>query len=137
MRSLIYPKMTSIIAVFFLFISIPVIRAGEGMWLPLLLQSLNESEMKSLGMKMKAEDVYSVNQGSLKDAVVLFNGICTGEVVSDQGLLFTNHHCGYSAIQDRSTLEHNYLIDGFWAKSKNEELPTPECTSLSLFAWKM
>ena len=125
MRSIIYPKQFALILVTFLFISLHTVQAGEGMWLPLLLQSLNESEMKSMGMKMKAEDIYSINKGSLKDAVVLFNGNCTGEVVSSQGLLLTNHHCGYSAIQDRSTLEHNYLIDGFWAKNKNEEMPNP------------
>jgi len=99
--------------------------AGEGMWLPMLLQSLNESEMKSLGMKMSAEDIYSVNKGSLKDAVILFNGNCTGTMVSDQGLIFTNHHCGYSAIQSLSTLEHNYLTNGYWAKNKEEEQKVP------------
>ena len=102
-----------------------LVLAGEGMWLPFLLKSLNEAEMKSLGMKMSAEDVYSVNEGSLKDAVVLFNGGCTGELVSDQGLLFTNHHCGYDAIQDHSTLEKNLIKDGFWAASKADELPNP------------
>jgi hypothetical protein len=99
--------------------------AGEGMWLPLLLKSLNEAEMKSMGMKMSAEDIYSVNQGSLKDAVVHFGGFCTGELISDEGLLLTNHHCGYDAIQYHSTLEKNYLQDGYWAKNKAEELPNP------------
>ncbi len=98
--------------------------AGEGMWLPLLLQSLNEDEMKSMGMKMDAEDIYSVNHGSLKDAIVHFNGSCTGAVISDQGLLLTNHHCGYNAIQSHSTLDQNYLRDGFWAKSLGEEIPS-------------
>ena len=82
------------------------------MWLPFLLKSLNEAEMKSMGMKMSAEDIYSVNQGSLKDAVVHFGGFCTGELVSDQGLLLTNHHCGYDAIQAHSTLEKNYIKNG-------------------------
>ncbi len=99
--------------------------AGEGMWLPFLLKSLNEAEMKSMGMKMSAEDIYSVNQGSLKDAVVHFGGFCTGELISDQGLLLTNHHCGYDAIQGHSTLENNYIKNGFWAGKKSEELPTP------------
>ena len=99
--------------------------AGEGMWLPFLLKSLNESEMKSLGMKMSAEDIYSVNRGSLKDAVVHFGGFCTAEVISDQGLLLTNHHCGYDVIQSHSTLEKNYLKDGFWASSLSEEKPNP------------
>jgi len=103
---------------------LPVI-AGEGMWLPLLLKALNEAEMKSMGMKMSADDIYSVNKGSLKDAVVHFGGFCTGELVSDEGLLFTNHHCGFDAIQGHSTLEKNYIKDGFWAKDKSEELPTP------------
>lgn len=95
------------------------------MWLPLLLKSLNESEMKAMGMKMSAEDIYSVNHGSLKDAVCQFNGGCTAEVISAQGLILTNHHCGYSAIQAHSSLEHNYLKDGYWAKNKGEELPNP------------
>lgn len=109
----------------FIFLSNPVVRAGEGMWLPLLLKSLNEAEMKSMGMKMSADDIYSVNHGSLKDAVVLFGGFCTGELISDQGLLLTNHHCGYDAIQSHSTLEKNYLQDGYWAKNHDEELPNP------------
>src|SRR5215204_5454300 len=87
--------------------------AGEGMWLPFLLKALNEDEMKSMGMKMSAEDIYSVNQGSLKDAVVHFGGFCTAEVISDQGLILTNHHCGYDAIQSHSTIEKNYLTNGF------------------------
>lgn len=99
--------------------------AGEGMWLPFLLKSLNESEMKSMGMKMSAEDIYSVNHGSLKDAVVHFGGFCTAEVISDQGLILTNHHCGFDAIQSHSTLEKNYLKDGFWAANLSEEKPNP------------
>ena len=99
--------------------------AGEGMWIPLLLKALNEAEMKSMGMKMTAEDIYSVNKGSLKDAVVHFGGFCTGEIISDKGLLLTNHHCGYDAIQSHSTLEKNFLIEGYWAKNLSEELPTP------------
>jgi hypothetical protein len=73
--------------------------AGEGMWLPILLQSMNESEMQSMGMKIKAEDIYSVNKGSLKDAIVQFGGGCTAEIISSKGLLLTNHHCGYGYIQ--------------------------------------
>lgn len=97
--------------------------AKEGMWIPLLLEQLNEKEMKDLGMTISAEDIYSVNQGSLKDAVVHFGGFCTGEVISDQGLVLTNHHCGYGAIQSHTTLENNYLRDGFWAMNRSEELP--------------
>ncbi len=103
--------------------------AVEGMWLPLLLGLLNETEMKSLGMKMTAEDIYSVNKGSLKDAIVHFGGGCTAEVISDKGLLLTNHHCGFGEIQSHSTMEHNYLEDGFWAKSLKEELPNPGLTA--------
>lgn len=98
---------------------------GEGMWLPLLLNQLNEAEMQGLGMKMTAEDIYSVNEGSLKDAIVHFGGFCTGEVISNEGLVLTNHHCGYGRIQSHTTLENNYLRDGFWAKNNSEELPNP------------
>lgn len=99
--------------------------AGEGMWLPFLLKSLNEAEMKAMGMKMSAEDIYSVNKGSLKDAIVHFGGFCTAEVISDQGLILTNHHCGYDAIQSHSTLEKHYVKNGFWAAKHNDELPNP------------
>src|SRR6266496_2007952 len=99
--------------------------ASDGMWLPLLLEKLNEKEMKSLGMKISAKDIYSVNSGSLKDAIVSFGGFCTGEVISSKGLVLTNHHCGFDAIQNHSTLEHNYIRDGFWAKNYGEELTNP------------
>ena len=97
-----------------------------GMWIPSLLDGMNEKEMKSLGMKMSASDIYSVNKSSLKDAVPHFNGGCTSEVISPKGLLLTNHHCGYSQIQSHSTVEHNYLEDGFWAMSLAEELPNKD-----------
>jgi hypothetical protein len=100
--------------------------AGEGMWLPHLLKNLNEQEMQSMGMKLTAEDIYSINRNSLKDAVVLFGGGCTGEVISDQGLLITNHHCGYRQIQSHSSIEKDYLKYGFWAMNKKEELPNPD-----------
>ncbi len=99
--------------------------AGEGMWLPHLLKALNEGEMQTMGMKMSAEDIYSINKGSLKDAIVHFNGGCTSEIISPQGLLLTNHHCGYGQIQSHSTLEKNYLRDGFWANGLSEELANP------------
>lgn len=99
--------------------------AGEGMWLPQLIKSLNEGEMQSMGMKLSAEDIYSVNQGSLKDAIVHFGGFCTGELISGSGLILTNHHCGYGNIQSHSTLEDNYLRDGFWAESYAEEKANP------------
>ncbi|WP_245729922.1 S46 family peptidase [Lutibacter oricola] len=94
-----------------------------GMWIPSLLKGMNEEEMKLLGSKMTAEDIYSVNNSSLKDAIVHFNGGCTSEVISPNGLLLTNHHCGYGVIQSHSSVEHDYLKDGFWAKSYAEELP--------------
>ena len=104
----------------------PVVgRATDGMWLPLLLDQLNEEEMRAMGMEITAEDIYSINAGSLKDAIVHFGGFCTGEIISDRGLVLTNHHCGYGAIQDHSTLENNYLQDGFWAMNDGEELSNP------------
>lgn len=97
--------------------------AEEGMWLPLLLGKLNEAQMKSLGMKISAKDIYDINNGSLKDAIVSFGGFCTGEIISNKGLILTNHHCGFDAVQNHSTLEHNYIRDGFWAKTPAYELP--------------
>jgi hypothetical protein len=99
------------------------LKADEGMWLLPLIQKLNIDTMHSLGLKLTAEQIYSINSGSLKDAIVLFNGGCTGEIVSESGLLLTNHHCGFDAIQNHSSVEHNYLQDGFWAKNYKEELP--------------
>ena len=102
-------------------------RADEGMWLPALI-SQRIADMQAKGLQLSAEDLYSVNHASLKDAIVLFGGGCTGEVVSDQGLLLTNHHCGYSYIQRHSSVEHDYLRDGFWAMNQAEELPNPGLT---------
>lgn len=93
-----------------------------GMWIPSLLKGMNETEMKNLGMKITAEQIYSVNKSSLKDAVPQFDGGCTAEVISDKGLILTNHHCGFDAIQNHSTVEHDYLRDGFWAYKMEEEL---------------
>ena len=100
-------------------------RADEGMWLPILLEQLNIADMQARGFKLTAEDIYSVNKSSMKDAVVLFGGGCTGEVISKEGLIITNHHCGFSTINSLSSVENNYLKDGFWAKNKNEEKPCP------------
>jgi len=111
----------------FLFTS--TVFAGEGMWLPQLLKALNEGDMQTMGMKLTAEDIYSVNKGSLKDAIVHFNRGCTSEIISAKGLLLTNHHCGYSQIQSHSTLEKNYLKDGFWAKDRSGELANPGLTA--------
>ena len=101
----------------------PKVIADEGMWIPLLLEKYNIKDMQAKGFKLTAEDVYSINQASLKDAVVIFGGGCTGELISDQGLLITNHHCGFGSIQRHSTVENDYLTDGFWAMSSDEELP--------------
>ena len=102
--------------------------AKEGMWIPSLLNALNEPDMKTMGMKLSAEDVYSINHSSLKDAIVHFNGGCTAEVISKDGLILTNHHCGYSAIQSHSSLENNYLKNGFWAMDRSQELSNPNMT---------
>ncbi len=102
--------------------------ADEGMWMLPLLQKMNIKTMKAMGCKLSAEDIYSINHSSLKDAIVHFGGGCTGEVISDQGLLVTNHHCGYSNIQKLSTPEHNYLEDGYWAMNLGEELPAAGLT---------
>jgi hypothetical protein len=101
----------------------PALKADEGMWVPMFLKQLNIKDMKKAGFKLSAEDIYSVNQSSLKDAIIIFGGGCTGEIVSPEGLIFTNHHCGYGSIQKVSTIEHDYLTDGFWSKSKDEEIP--------------
>jgi hypothetical protein len=93
-----------------------------GMWIPSLLKGMNETEMKNLGMKISADDIYSVNHSSLKDAVPQFDGGCTAEVISDKGLILTNHHCGFDAIQNHSTVDHDYLRDGFWAYKMEDEL---------------
>ncbi|SDC30787.1 S46 family peptidase [Williamwhitmania taraxaci] len=102
-----------------------VAKADEGMWLLPLINQLNAKQMKKMGAKLTAEDIYSINKNSMKDAVVIFGRGCTGEVISDQGLVLTNHHCGYGAIQQHSSVEHDYLKDGFWAQSLQEEIPTP------------
>ncbi|MBS0011886.1 MAG: S46 family peptidase [Bacteroidales bacterium] len=101
------------------------LRADEGMWLLPLLEQLNMGKMTELGLELSAEEIYSLNQPSIKDAIVIFGGGCTAEIVSSQGLLLTNHHCGYGEIQSHSTVEHDYLKDGFWAMSEDDELPNP------------
>ncbi len=116
-------KFTTVILALILSMQINV-RADEGMWLLSLLQSVNEKEMKAMGLELTAEQIYSLNNASLKDAVgALDGGSCTAELVSPDGLLLTNHHCGYGEIQNHSSMEHNYLKDGFWAMTREEELP--------------
>ncbi|MBE6196834.1 MAG: S46 family peptidase [Rikenellaceae bacterium] len=112
-----------LLALVALFMLLPAM-ADEGMWLPSLIKS-RVKDMRANGFKLSAEDIYSVNKASLKDAVVLFGGFCTGEIVSEKGLVITNHHCGFDAIQSHSTVEHDYLTHGFWAMSSEEELPNP------------
>lgn len=104
------------------------LKADEGMWILPLLKEQKFDEMKSLGLKLQDYDIYSPDKASLKDAVVIFGGGCTGEIVSPDGLLLTNHHCGYGAIQSHSTVDHDYLTDGFWATTRDQELPNPGLT---------
>ena len=119
-------KKNLILSALLLVAALPL-RADEGMWLPMLISQRIE-DMQANGFRLTAEDVYSINQASLKDAVVLFGSGCTGEIVSRNGLLFTNHHCGFGQIQRHSSVEHDYLKDGFWAMSRSEELPNPGLT---------
>ncbi len=125
--------MKKILAIFTglaLMFQIAQVRADEGMWLPMLIEKLNIGTMTEMGLKLSAEDIYSINQACLKDAIVaLDRGSCTAEIVSENGLMLTNHHCGYGEIQEHSTVEHDYLTDGFWAKSFEEELPNPGKTA--------
>jgi hypothetical protein len=106
--------------------------ADEGMWIPLLIEKYNIEDMQEKGFRLSAEDIYSINQDCLTDAIVIFGRGCTGELVSNQGLILTNHHCGYGAIQQHSSIEHDYLTDGFWAMSQEEELPNPGLTATFL-----
>lgn len=116
-----------------LFLSIVFVVSGvtakEGMWLPMFLKSLNQTEMQNMGMKLTAEDIYNVNKTSLKDAIISFGGFCTGGVVSDQGLILTNHHCGYGQIQAHSSVENDYLTNGYWASDFSKELPNEGLTA--------
>lgn len=116
-----------VVAILFIFLSPFLSVADEGMWLLTQLQQLS-SEMQKKGLKLTPDQIYSINQSSLKDAVVLFGGGCTGEVISKDGLILTNHHCGYAAIQYHSSVQHDYLNDGFWAMNRGEEKPTPGLT---------
>jgi hypothetical protein len=118
-------RLHKIVFLFVFQIAMLIVRADEGMWLPQLLEQLNEKKMKAMGMKINARDIYNINKGSLKDAIVSFGGFCTGEVISQKGLILTNHHCGFDAIQNHTTLDRNYIRDGFWAKTHAEELPNP------------
>lgn len=129
-------KKVFLMLAFVLLASVGKTYADEGMWLPMFVERLNYTDMREAGLQLTAEEIYSVNNSSLKDAIVGLSTspspsgfFCTGEIVSDQGLMFTNHHCGYDIIQQHSTLDHDYLTNGFWAKSLDEELANPELTA--------
>ena len=119
-------KKVSVIFMAFIFSMPTSTKADEGMWLPMFVKRLNEVDMQSAGLQLTADELYSINHSSLKDAIVSFGGFCTGEVISGEGLVLTNHHCGYGAIQDHSTLENDYLTDGFWAMDRTKELQNPD-----------
>ncbi len=119
--------MKKIFIISLLIISRLLVSADEGMWIPLFL-GYNENEMQQMGFRLTADDVYSVNHHSMKDGIVLFGSGCTGELISQDGLLITNHHCGYSFVQGHSSVEHNYLHNGFWSKNRGEEIVTPGLT---------
>ena len=112
-----------LIKILLLFVVFQISAQQGGMWIPSLLEGMNEEEMLNLGSNLSANDIYDINNSSLKDAIVHFNGGCTSEIISDSGLLLTNHHCGYGAIQSHSSVEHDYLQDGFWAPQIKDELP--------------
>jgi hypothetical protein len=120
-------RLVTIIVLLSLFLA-PVMRADEGMWIPMLIEKYNINLMQEKGFKLSAEDIYSVNKACMKDAVLKFGGGCTGEIISGEGLLITNHHCGYDQIQQHSSLENDYLRNGFWAMSHREELTNPGLT---------
>jgi hypothetical protein len=116
------------LSILYIFFVIGSLSAKEGMWIPLLLEKYNLAEMQEMGFELTAQDIYDINNASMKDAVVVFGGGCTGEMISPEGLLITNHHCGYRQIQSHSSVENDYLTNGFWATSRDEELPNPGLT---------
>ena len=118
-------KKSTLLGLMLLLLPLAPVKADEGMWLLPLLEKMNSGKMTELGFEITPQEIYNLNNSSLKDAIVIFGGGCTGEIVSDQGLLFTNHHCGFGTIQSLSSVEHNYLRDGYWALSLEEELPAP------------
>jgi hypothetical protein len=115
-------RKTIIISALLALVTITSVRADEGMWLPMLIERLNQRDLQKMGLQLTPEEIYSVNNSSLKDAIVSMGGFCTGEIISPNGLMLTNHHCGYDAIRENSTVDADYLTDGFWAKSYAEEL---------------
>ena len=115
-------KKIKLLSLMLLLLPLTPVKADEGMWLLPLLEKMNSGRMTELGFEITPQEIYDLNNTTLKDAIVIFGNGCTGEIVSDQGLVFTNHHCGYASIQQLSSVEHNYLKDGFWAMNTNEEL---------------
>lgn len=122
-------KLSSILLLFMLVFAVIPVKADEGMWLPMMIKRLNQRDLQKMGLQLTPEEIYSVNNSSLKDAIVSLGGFCTGEIISDQGLMLTNHHCAYDAIRDHSSVENDYLTDGFWAMSKDEEKPNQGLTA--------
>jgi hypothetical protein len=116
-------KRMALLAALLMVTSVFQLRADEGMWLPMLIERLNQRNLQEMGLQLTPEEIYSVNKSSLKDAIVSMGGFCTGEIISAKGLMLTNHHCGYDAIRENSTVEADYLTNGFWAKNMREELP--------------
>src|SRR5215204_7808695 len=121
MKKLLFATLLSITMVF-------QAAADEGMWLPMLLGQQTYNDMVKKGLKLSKEQLYSINKASVKDAIIIFGNGCTGEIVSSEGLIFTNHHCGYDAIADASSVQNNYLQDGFYAKTKADEIPSKGLT---------
>ncbi|MDR2010154.1 MAG: S46 family peptidase [Bacteroidales bacterium] len=127
-------KLISLLLVKIIFLG--VLFADEGMWIPILLEKYNIADMQKKGFRLTAEDIYSINEASMKDAIVIFGGGCTGELISPEGLLITNHHCGYGQIQKHSSIENDYLTNGFWAMSRDEELSNPGLKVVFLVSMK-
>jgi len=121
-------KKITIVSLLALIFAIAPMRADEGMWLLPLLKKMNINTMQQMGLKLSAEEIYSINNSSIKDAIVHFGGGCTAEIISSEGLLVTNHHCGYGSIQRLSSIEHDYLADGYWAMDRSQELPAEGLT---------
>ena len=125
MKKILKHFLLAMLAFTFIFGANYTAKADEGMWLPFLVKRLNYADMQKKGLKLTAEEIYSVNHSSLKDAIIQFGNGCTGEIISSQGLILTNHHCGFGKIQEHSTIDHDYLTDGFWAMKQSEELTNP------------
>src|SRR6056297_1893676 len=118
-----------LIAIVLIFTAAAPLKADEGMWLPMMIKRLEQRDLQKMGLQLTPEEIYSVNNGSLKDAIVSLGGFCTAEMISSNGLMLTNHHCAYDAIRTNSTVENDILTNGFWAMSNDEELPNEGLTA--------